>query len=60
MTFEEAGGKTTVTVRWEAHEATELERKNFAEGKQSMQQGWTGTFEQLRDYLARAFREGYK
>ena len=54
VTFEEAGAKTTVTVRWEAHEATELERKTFEDGHQSMQQGWTGTFEQFSDYLAQA------
>lgn len=53
VTFGEAGGKTTVTVRWEAHEATDLERKTFQEGMASMQQGWTGTFEQFEDYLAR-------
>ena len=53
VTFEETGGKTAVTVRWEAHEATELERKTFAEGMQSMQQGWTGTFDQFAGYLAK-------
>ena len=54
VTFEEAGGKTTVTVRWEALDATELERKTFKDGHPSMQQGWTGTLEQLSDYLAQA------
>ena len=34
-------------VRWEAHEATELERKTFAQGMQSMRQGWSRTFEQF-------------
>lgn len=52
VTFDEAGGKTTVTVRWEALDATEVERKTFQDGMGSMQQGWTGTFEQLDDYLA--------
>ena len=54
VTFEDAGGKTTVTVRSEALEATELERKTFEDGHQSMQQGWTGTFEQFAVYLAHA------
>ena len=35
-------------------EATELERKTFEDGHQSMRQGWTGTFEQFSDYLAQA------
>jgi len=52
VTFAEQGGKTLVTVKWIPIEATELERKTFTEGRQSMQQGWTGTFEQLADYLA--------
>jgi hypothetical protein len=38
-------------VQWEAYEATELERKTFQDGMASMQQGWTGTFEQLDNYL---------
>ena len=57
VTFEEAGEKTTVTVHWEALEATEPERKTFDEGRQSMQMGWSGTFEQFSDYLAKAVQE---
>jgi uncharacterized protein YndB with AHSA1/START domain len=52
VTFADQGGKTLLTVKWSLTEASELERKTFVEGKQSMQQGWTGTFEQLTDYLA--------
>jgi len=51
VTFREAGNRTTVTVQWEPYEATELERKTFQDGMASMQQGWTGTFEQLDNYL---------
>jgi uncharacterized protein YndB with AHSA1/START domain len=51
--FAEHGGKTTVTVQWRPHEATDAERKTFAEGKPSMEQGWSGTFEQLTGYLAK-------
>ena len=54
VTFQEAGGRTTVTVQWEAYEATDGERKTFQDGMESMQQGWTGTFEQFGDYLAKA------
>ncbi len=53
VTFEEQGGKTKVTVRWIAHEATELERKTFEDGMESMHQGWTGTMDQFAAYLAK-------
>jgi uncharacterized protein YndB with AHSA1/START domain len=50
--FEEQGaGRTKVTVRWTPHEASEIERKTFDEGRDSMKQGWGGTLEQLTDYL---------
>jgi len=54
VTFEAQGGKTKVTVQWTPHEATEAERKTFEEGRDSMQQGWTGTFEQFADYLEKS------
>jgi uncharacterized protein YndB with AHSA1/START domain len=60
VTFQEARGRTTVSVQWEAYEATDLERKTFQDGMASMQQGWTGTFEQFSDYLAKAVREHRK
>lgn len=53
ITFIEQGGKTTVTVRWSPLNATEEERKTFEEGFDSMQKGWTGTLDQLTDYLAK-------
>jgi len=50
--FEEQGGRTTVTIRWGLlPSATEPERKTFNDGHSSMQQGWTGTLDQLRAYL---------
>ena len=52
--FTERGGRTTVTVRWAALNATDAEREAFAGGLAGMQQGWKGTFEQLEEYLARA------
>ena len=54
ITFTDAGaGKTRITVRWVAYEATEAERKVFEAGAESMRQGWTGTFDRLDDYLAK-------
>jgi uncharacterized protein YndB with AHSA1/START domain len=53
--FVDAGaGKTAITVTWVAYEATEAERKTFEDGAESMRQGWTGTFDRLDDYLAKA------
>ncbi len=51
ITFSEKDGKTTVTVRWVPYEATAAERKVFEEGAQSMQAGWSGTFEKFEKYL---------
>jgi uncharacterized protein YndB with AHSA1/START domain len=54
VTFEEQGGKTKVTVRWiPADSSTDIERKTFEEGRDSMKQGWTGTMDQFAAYLAR-------
>ena len=52
-TFQEADGGTLVTVRWQPHEATALERKTFVEGFQSMTGGWGGTFDNLDTYLTK-------
>ncbi len=52
VTFTEKNGKTTVTVEWFAHHPTDIERKTFIEGASSMNQGWTGTFDQLEKFLA--------
>ena len=51
VTFSEARGKTTVTVKWTVMNATESQRNCFAAGHASMNQGWGGTFEQLTDYI---------
>lgn len=54
--FEAAGpAKTTLTIRWGLlPSATAPERRTFNEGHSSMQQGWTGTLDQLTAYLAAA------
>lgn len=54
MTFVEHDGKTRLTVEWRPFEATETERAAFGAGHGSMQQGWTGTLDQLAEYLAKA------
>jgi len=53
FTFEENNGKTTLTIRWSPLNATDEERKTFSDGKPGMQQGWSGTFDQLAEYLAK-------
>ena len=53
--FEDMGdGKTKFTVKWSPHNSSDVERATFAEGHASMNQGWSGTFEQLAGYLASA------
>ena len=48
-------GRTSITLRASAHNATELERETFAAAHNSMRQGWGGTFNQLDEYLAQIF-----
>jgi uncharacterized protein YndB with AHSA1/START domain len=47
-------GRTTLTIQWSPLDADETERATFAGAHPSMQQGWTGTLDQLAEYLARA------
>jgi uncharacterized protein YndB with AHSA1/START domain len=54
LTLTEHNGKTTVTLRAGAYAATEEERATFKAGHQSMQGGFSGTFDQLDAYLAGA------
>jgi uncharacterized protein YndB with AHSA1/START domain len=53
VTFAEQGKGTLITVNWMPINATDEERRIFEEGRGSMQQGWSGTFEQFEQYLAR-------
>ena len=48
---EQGAARTKVTVRWTPHEASELERKAFDEGRDSMKQGWGGTLDQLAGFV---------
>jgi uncharacterized protein YndB with AHSA1/START domain len=52
VTFAEQGKGTLITVSWYPINATDDERRLFDEGRASMNQGWTGTFEQLEQFLA--------
>jgi len=53
VSFAEHKSGTLVTVQWIPIDASEAERRTFEAGRDSMKQGWTGTFEQLEQYLAR-------
>jgi len=52
-TFAGKDGKTTLTLRWVAINATDEERQAFDAAHDSMTQGWGGTIEQLTAYLAK-------
>lgn len=51
VTFTAKGDKTEITVVWQAHNATDAEKKVFEDGKTSMQGGWGGSFEMLEEFL---------
>jgi uncharacterized protein YndB with AHSA1/START domain len=53
ITFLEDKGKTTVTIQLSPLNATDVERKTFEEGRGSMLQGWTGTLDQLTEYVTK-------
>jgi uncharacterized protein YndB with AHSA1/START domain len=53
LVFEDVGsGRTKVTLSWVPINANAVERKTFDAGRQSMTQGWGGTFDKLDHYLA--------
>ena len=54
LTLSERDSRTTLTMRGVPVNATNLERETFEAGHSSMQQGWTGTLDQLAEYLRRA------
>ena len=51
ITFAGHLGKSKVTVHWAPLNATEEERRAFENGFESMQKGWSGTMDQLAEYL---------
>jgi len=56
-TFAEEGAKTRLTIEWSPLNPTDEERKTFDAAHDGMTQGWSGTFEQLTDYLANTERK---
>ncbi|HLZ70725.1 MAG TPA: SRPBCC domain-containing protein [Dehalococcoidia bacterium] len=54
LSFAEQEGRTTLTMQGYTVNATEAERKTFAEWRDSVQQGFAGTFAQLDAHLAAA------
>jgi uncharacterized protein YndB with AHSA1/START domain len=54
FTLTEENGRTTATVHWLPWNATAEETKTFDAAHDGMKQGWTGTFDQLAAYLAKA------
>jgi uncharacterized protein YndB with AHSA1/START domain len=64
MTLTESAGRTTshtiITIQWAAYNATEVEQKTFDASHDGMNQGWSGTFEQLTAYLVHARKENAK
>src|SRR5207237_10729960 len=54
FTLTAQGGKTTVTIEWTPLNPTEEERKTFDGAHEGMKQGWTGTFDQLAEYLMKS------
>ena len=53
MTLSEHDGRTTLTIRGAPINAADEERKTFQAGRESMKHGFTGTFDQLADHLAK-------
>jgi uncharacterized protein YndB with AHSA1/START domain len=53
-TFADEGGKTKITLEWVPLNPSEEERKTFDTSHDGMTQGWTGTMDQLAEYLAQA------
>jgi len=54
FTLVEQEGRTTLTIEWLPLNANEVERKTFDDGRSGMTGGWTGTLDQLAEYLAKA------
>jgi uncharacterized protein YndB with AHSA1/START domain len=52
-TLVDEGGRTRITIGWSPLNPTEEERRTFDGAHDGMRQGWSGTFEQLADFLAK-------
>ncbi len=52
MTLSDEGGKTTITMTVEPHNATDEEAATFDAGREGMTAGFAGTMDQLAAHLA--------
>jgi uncharacterized protein YndB with AHSA1/START domain len=53
VAFVEQDGQTMLTILWLPLNATELERKTFNDGHESMKNGWGGSLDRLEEYLGK-------
>ena len=53
FTFSGRNGRTTVSVKWVPINVREAEIEAFERAHEAMEQGWSGTFEQLAAFLAK-------
>lgn len=53
-TFSERDGKTAITLKWLPLDASDEQIRTFDGSRDGFKQGWTGTFAQLEEYLAKA------
>ena len=53
ISFVAKGNKTEIIVEWQPYQPTDSERRVFDENHDSMQQGWSGSFDQLETFLAK-------
>ena len=53
FTLAEGQGKTTLTITWLPMDASPEEVATFNSSHDGMRQGWTGTLDNLTDYLAK-------
>jgi len=53
VAFSGNGEKTTVTLEWMPINASEAELKMFDGAREGMKGGWSGSFDQLTEYLAK-------
>ncbi|MGG3640958.1 SRPBCC family protein [Bacillus gobiensis] len=57
FTFSEHEGKTTLTMNGTPVSPTEEEIKTFEESQEMIQKGFSGTFDQLADYLSKGLKQ---
>jgi len=51
FTLDETDGQTTLTITWTPHQASKEEIGTFETSHDGMRQGWTGTLDNLDQYL---------